>query len=242
VQSLDRIVAILAVVADSSEPVPPARAAEITKLSLSTVSRLMRDMSETGLLERNPSQGTYALGRRLFALTQRAARNSSPMYGINPVLAHIRDVTGETTSLHIRNQGLRVCIAAEEGRHAVRRVMAPGLTMPLVGSASGELLLAYAPNEELQAELARLELSDTDRRDLLARLESIREQGWAIKTNSPNYGMTGVAVKVVRNDAAIAALLVSGPSGRFRSRIARSHIDFLQEEADRIAAFMPVVT
>jgi DNA-binding IclR family transcriptional regulator len=242
VQSLNRIVAILTVVADAAEPSAPARVAESTNLSLSTVSRLMRDLATEGMLDRHPSQGTYTLGRRLFALTQRAARNSSSTYGINPVLANIRDVTGETTSLHVRSQGLRVCIAVEESRHAVRRVMAPGLTMPLLGSATGELLLACAPENERPAELAALDMSAEELDELVPRLAEIRDQGWAINANSPRYGMTGIAVAVRRGDETIAAVLVSGPSSRFRTRIARSHIDFLREEADRLAAFMPHVS
>jgi DNA-binding IclR family transcriptional regulator len=236
---LNRIVAILNVVADAAEPIAPARVAESTQLSLSTISRLMRDLAEEGMLDRHPSHGTYTLGRRLFALTQRAARNSSSTYGINPVLANIRDVTGETTSLHVRSQGLRVCIAVEESRHAVRRVMSPGLTMPLLGSATGELLLACALDAERDAELAALDMSTEELAELIAKLDGIRENGWALNINSPRYGMTGLAIVVRRGDNAIAAVLVSGPSSRFRSRTARSHIDFLRDEADRLAAFMP---
>lgn len=232
------MMAILDVVANEPEPTSPARVAETVDLSLSTVARLMRDMAAEGLLERSARDGSYSLGARLQQLVKAGAQNTDPMMAVRPVLAEVRDTTGETTSLHVRNQGQRVCVAEVQSRHDVRRVIPLGLALPLNGTATGEVLMAGAPPQERESEIEALGLSPRDRRILEKRLDKITERGWAMVSDEWQEGVTGLSAAVRDQGVTIAALSVSGPTSRFSPEWALEQVEFVVDAAERIAAHL----
>ena len=237
-RALQRVMAILSAVADAPEPQTPARVARTTALSLSTVARMMREMADEGLLERSERDGSYALGTRLYRIVQAGARYSDPVSSIRPILTEVRDATGETTSLHVRNRGQRVCIAEVQSQHDLRRVVPLGLALSLYGTATGEVLLAGAPPEEREQELDDLGLSTSEHAELEARLTKIRAQGWAIVSDRWLQGVTGLSVAVRNQGTTIAALSASGPTSRFTPEIAENHVPLLIDAADRVATHL----
>jgi DNA-binding IclR family transcriptional regulator len=240
-RTLDRLIAILETVATSERPVSPARVAEVVGLSLSTVARLMNQMAHRQLLDRSERNGTYTLGARLFAIARAGAEQHDLRRLAQPLMEQLRDVTGETVSLHVRTGGRRVCIAEVPSRHEVRRVIPLGLSLSLYGSATGEVLLAGAPVRERQDEIDALGLSPKERSALEARLERIRQEGWAILVDEAVKGVAGLSAAITDGVSTVAALSVSGPSSRFTERVARSHVDALlqatSELSVRVAGF-----
>lgn len=233
-RSLQRVMRILETVARSNEPVGAARVTEATGLSLSTVSRLMQDLAGEAMLVRSARDGTYELGPKLFELARDGSRNADPVTAVRPLLRELRDVTEETTSLHVRNQGRRVCVAEVQSTHEVRRVVPLGLALPLIGTATGEILLAGAPEQEREREISESGLSATEEEGLRSRLQRLREQGWALVSDESLKGVTGLSVAVVDQGVTIAALSVSGPSDRFTEDVALSHLATVREFARRV--------
>jgi IclR family transcriptional regulator, acetate operon repressor len=213
----------------------PADIARECDLALSTVARLMQQMADEGLLERDARDGGYALGSRLYGLVRSGANNVDPTLSVRPVLAEVRDLTEETTSLHVRNAGQRVCIAEVQSRHELRRVIPLGLALPLRGSATGDVLLAWAPRQEYKEELTRLALESEERREYQQHLAQVRTQGWSVVPHDWLDGVTGASVPVLDQGVAIAALSVAGPSFRFTLEVAESYVGHMQEAAVRLA-------
>nr|WP_246084522.1 IclR family transcriptional regulator C-terminal domain-containing protein [Salinadaptatus halalkaliphilus] len=66
----------------------------------------------------------------------------------------------------------------------------------------------------------------TDRAELYAELEEIRERGYAVDDEERIRGLRCVAVPVMRDDEVLGGLSVSGPTQRF------DHNGFIEELAD----------
>lgn len=234
-RALDRVFAILEAVAGGREPVGPAVVAAASGLSLSTVSRLMRQMAESGMLERS-SSGGFSVGARLVALAGAGTWNNSLIATAIPEMTALRDVTGETLSLHIQAGDRRVCVAEIQSRAAVRRVVPIGLTLPLHFGATGQVILAHMSAEPRRHYLESLSMDSAEIQRLHERLSAIRAAGYALAVDAWEVGVSGLAAPLVRNGTVIGSLSVSGPSTRWTEEVMTEHASAVVSAADRISA------
>lgn len=233
-QALRRILAILEIVANSGEPATATMVAQHTDLSISTASRLMHQLVAEDVLRRSGSGGGYTLGPRVVAIARAGTNRFDLREQARPILEALRDVTGETVSLHVRSGDNRICVASAPSRHAVARVVPLGLSLPLVGSATGEVLLAGVPAAERDELIT--ELPDAERAALLSRLQHAREMGWLIVSDAWVPGVTGLSCAVADSEGTtVATLSCSGPSTRFTEEVAREYTPHVLASAKEIS-------
>ena len=144
-RALERLIAILEAVADDSVAATTTAISTRVGLSLSTTSRLVKELEQEGLIERSYENGPFTLGGRFLALARSAIQPASLLNAALPVMEELRDLTQETVSLHIRQRDVRVCIAQVESRRQVRRVVPVGYEVGINVGATGEVLLAGFP-------------------------------------------------------------------------------------------------
>jgi DNA-binding IclR family transcriptional regulator len=234
---LDRITAILEAVAGSPDPLPPATVARALKLPLPTISRLMRELAGQRYLHLEERSNGYSLGSRPLAWGY-AARPARLMTTIVPEMERLRDLTGETVSLHVRSDEVRVCIAEVQSLESVRRVVPIGLVVPLHFGATGRVLLAFALPEFIAAYVKRLDIGARAKRTLLQELDVIREQGWAMAVDSWISGLSGLAAPVRDGNTVVASLVASGPNSRYTRKVMSRHIDDILATSRRASALL----
>lgn len=231
-RALDRILAVFEAVAGSETGATMSAVASRTNMSLATVSRLMREMSAAGLLTRS-SSGSYQLGPHLITLAQASTRRGTLADLALPILQDLRDASGETAALHVRVGDRRVCVAALESPQEVRRVVAVGLSLPLLAGATGLALLARLPPDEQATCLAELALSD--RETLISQLAQISRSGYAWAISTVIRGVSGVAAPVMERGSAVAVLSVSGPSSRWSEEPMKAFAPTLMRAAEELS-------
>jgi len=234
-RALDRMVSILEAVADSKNSQTPTIIAARIGLSLSTVSRLMRHMADQGLLDRSEIDSSYTLGVRLLRMVQTALEPDDFVEAALPEMRHLRDVTGETVSLFVPRRDMRICLAQIQSNHPVRRVVPVGFTTELRGGATGEVLLASLPRVARDRYLGELRISSTELKALRARLDAIRQRGYAMAVGAWIEGVSAVAAGVFEGETIIAALSVAGPSYRFTTEVMEQHVNEVIAAAGRIS-------
>jgi DNA-binding IclR family transcriptional regulator len=231
------VVAILEAVANDGAPTTPSVAAAETGLSLSTTSRLMRQLGEEGLLDRVGEEGTYALGSRLLMFARAAVQPSGLVEAGIPEMRVMRDLTGETVSLHVRRGDARICIAQVESTQPVRRVVPEGFSAPLCFGATGETLLTELDSGDLGDYLKRCELDAKGREAIVKRIEKTRKRGWATAVGGLFEGLSGISAPVREEDGTIIAVLtVSGPSSRWTPKVMEGFAAAVVATAGRISA------
>jgi DNA-binding IclR family transcriptional regulator len=181
---LDKAVAILAAVA--VEPLALGGLVAATGISRPTAHRLAVALEAHGMLRRDPD-GRFALGSRLLALGQAAAASYPLRDSALPAMRELRDATGESVQLYVREGDTRVCVASLESPHGLRTIVAAGAALPLdVGSAGAVL---------------------REEPDVLAR-------GWAESVAQRQAGVASVSAPVLASGRVVAAVGVSGPIER----------------------------
>lgn len=226
-QALERILAVLDSTARTASAASPTRVAEETGLSLSTVVRLMQSLADEHVLVRSADTGQYRLGPRLIGIVARATRSFDYRVAAQPMLDQLRDVTGETASLHMLQDGQRVCVAAAYTTQSFGRIVPIGLPFPLAGSAAGHALLSQLPADELDRLLDDICASE-QRDQVRAAVDEVRERGFAIADNLAVAGVRGIAVPVGAVPG-LGCVNVSGPSARFDEAATEAALGPLRE-------------
>jgi DNA-binding IclR family transcriptional regulator len=141
---LDKSMAVLAAVEDGG-PSSLADLVAATGLSRATVHRLAVALVTHGVLRRDPA-GRFALGLRLVGLGREAAAGWPLGERAAPVLAGLRDRTGESVQLYVRDGDARLCVASLESPHELRTIVAFGARLPLDRGSAGTVLRGEVPD------------------------------------------------------------------------------------------------
>lgn len=182
VGTIDKGVRVLAAV-EAGGPRSLAELVTDTGLSRATTHRLASALCAHGLLRR-AGDGRFALGLRLVGLGRAAADGLPLADAAGAALADLRDHTGESVQLYVREGDLRVCVASLESPHGLRTIVPMGATLPLDQGSAGRVLQGGADG-------------------WVASVEE-RERGVA-SVSAPVHGPTGEIA---------AAVSVSGPIER----------------------------
>ncbi len=193
-----------------------------TRVPKPTVYRICQELVEWGALER--SGVLYRLGLRLFELGQRAARRRRLHDIAQPYMQELAWQTRETVHCAVRD-GCDVLYIEKLGGH--RQVVRPSRTggrMPMHCTATGKVLLAFAPAQVAEQVLGGPLPRVTGRTVVMphmlrAELERIRANGYATESEETRIGYLSVAAPVREADGAIcAALSVTAPTTRVQLR------------------------
>jgi IclR family acetate operon transcriptional repressor len=145
----------------------------------------------------------------------------------HPVLVEVVRRTGETAHVVVRDGTSAIFIDSVVSQQALTVGSRAGTRMAAERNSGGKVLLAQLPLEPLR-ELYE-ERSDVDLEALLAKLESIRREGFALSEAESERGIRALGVLASRDDAPPVAITVSGPSLRFDRRRALRALADLRE-------------
>ena len=237
VQSIERAFDLLEMLADAGGALGLSELATVSGLPLPTVHRLMRTLVRRGYVRQEASR-RYALGSRLIWLGE----TSSRMLGtsLRPFLAQLVRLTGETANMAMLDGDEVVYIAQVPSPHQMRMFTEPGRRVQPHCTAVGKALLARLPPGEARALLERggmpayTPAAITDPDLLLAHLEVIRKQGYAVDEGEQEVGVRCFAVAVPDAPGSLA-ISTSGPQARMTDDAAARIVPALRRTASEIS-------
>ncbi len=217
--SLDRGLAVLEFLAVRGE----ARLAELAGefgTSRATMFRVLETLRARGFAEHVPARHCYRLGPGARALAARVGRSAITRLA-EPVMAGLRNQTGETVNLVGVHGSRLVYELVLEGRHSLRSLPSVGQEVAAHCSALGKAVLAASPPAMRELLLGPepfrrfTSRTVTARQDLEQQLAAVRERGFAIDEEECETGLTCVAAAIPGPDGRPAwAISVSGLTTR----------------------------
>lgn len=235
---LGRSVLILESFGPSDPGLTLSQVVERTGLAKTTAHRLLSELVDLRLLERDPD-GDYQLGGRLFELGMLATTQRRLLEVAMPFMQDLVARVPETVHLAVR-EGTEVLYVAKVGSH--HQAPSPsrmGGRMPLHCTAVGKTLLAHAGEDVtrmvLGSALPRLTPRTITAPGLLSRqLERARRNGYSTEYEESALGLSCVAAPITdRSEQVIAAISIAGASTRFRPE---QHAQEVMAAAGGIAA------
>jgi len=189
-------------------------------LAASTVHNHLTTLEEKGYVDRQGNE--FRIGLK-FLYYGMYAKNSRRVARVaQPVLDELAEETGEAAWLVVEEHGIGVYLNNALGEKAIKTYGSIGTRTHLNAIAAGKAILAHLPEERVDQILdqhglpAYTENTPTDRDELLAELEEIREGGFALNRGGRIRGGRAVACAVIVDDEVQGAVGISGPEHRMR--------------------------
>ncbi len=191
---LDKSVAVLDALA--SGPLALGELAPAAGLPRATAHRLAVALEAHGFVDRD-NEGRFVLGPRVVG--------SDLVTVAAPIVAALRDRTGESAQLYVRRGDERVCVLAAESPHSLRTIVAVGSVLPLTRGSAGRIL----DGEQTPT-------------------------GWVASVEEREAGVASVSAGVMNHGEIVAAVSVSGPVDRLGRSPGRKHGDDVRAAAHDI--------
>ncbi len=219
--------AALVLTALETGPATLAGLVAATGLARPTAHRLAVALEHHRLVARD-LQGRFVLGPRLGELAA-AAGEDRLLAAAGPILARLRDITGESAQLWRRQGDSRVCVAAAERPTGLRDTIPVGSQLTMRAGSAAQVLLAWEDAERLNKGLQHAAFS-------AAVLSAIRKRGWAQSVAEREAGVASVSAPVRSpSGKIIAAVSVSGPIDRLTRTPGKMHAPAVIAAAERLS-------
>ena len=218
VQSVDRALAILEVLARCGEAGVTEIAAELG-VHKSTAFRLMATLEAHRLVEQTTERGRYRLGVGILRLAGATTARLDLVQEARPICRKLAADTGETVNVAVLSESSALYLDQIAGSSALQPHNWVGQHIPLHATSNGKVLLSGLDDAALDAVLGKLSTytphTITRRPRLREELDRVRESGYAVAVDELEIGLTAVAAPI-RNahGDVVASVSVSGPSFR----------------------------
>src|ERR1700684_2090779 len=201
---LDKAVSVLAAV--ESGPATLAQLVASTGLARPTTHRIAVALEHHRLLARDV-QGRFVRGPRVAELAS-AAGEDRLLAVAQPVLAQLRDQTGESAQLYRRQADLRVRVAAAARATGLRDTVPVGAALPMTAGSAAQVLLAWEGGERMHRGLRGGKFT-------AATPAGVRGGGSAASAAERDLGVASVSAPGRGTGGKVlAAVSVSGPIER----------------------------
>ncbi|MDS0295719.1 IclR family transcriptional regulator [Halogeometricum luteum] len=194
-----------------------AREMDIPK---STVHDYLRTLTSMGYAVNE--NGKYRLGFRLLEFGGQLKYRNRLFHIAKPELERIAEQTDEIVSVNVEDRGRFVILHAEHTSKSLQLGIYPGITIPIHTHAAGKVMLAGYDDGRVDEIIdqhgltAVTEHTITDRDELEAELETIREQGYAVDWDQQVVGMGVVAAPVKVEDQVVGSIGIVTPTDHLR--------------------------
>lgn len=185
VQSVDRALDILQYMS-CRKSVSVTELAEEFELDKATVSRILKTLEKHGMASKCSDSAKYCIGSGVLRLSYNIKRCDNVVRAARKCLVNLAD-TLHTTARLCKIEGKRVFIIDQATRERIDKdTDIPGISKPLYCSAIGKIILAYMPKRkqtDLLSEMQFVQYTENtviDKEILLAELEEIKRQGYAL--------------------------------------------------------------
>ena len=219
--------------------------ARATGLARPTTRRLLlTSLLAEGLVDRS-RDGSWLLGPELYLLAVGASSRYDVTSVAQPFVRRLSIATGESAFFSARRGDETVCLLREDGSFPIRsHVLHEGIRFPLGVASAGMAILAYLPRHEIEAYLARTDLTAAYGEEhaaprVRARVEQTRKAGFAVNPGLIVGGSWGMGAAVFDADERPQwALSLTGIEQRFGPERRRELGQLLLREAHELTTAM----
>lgn len=186
--------------------------------SKSTIHSHLQTLETHHLVVHEETQ--YRLSLRFLDVAEHVRDQFGNYHIIENELDSLAAETEEVAQFGIEEHGRVSYLYKVAGERGVETASSVGTQQDIHSTSLGKSILAHLPEERIEEILDRRGLPEktentiTDREELFAELERIREQGYAVDDEENVSGLRCIGAPVMGNDGVSGAVSVSMPSSR----------------------------
>ncbi|ALM53202.1 IclR family transcriptional regulator [Halomonas huangheensis] len=177
-----RLLALLEVIADKGQYFTLQSLVDETGLPKPTLHRMLQQLENSGMLQREADNRHYCMGSRLRRLAENLLLNDTVQGARHAVLAELVREVGESCNITALSGSEVLYLDRVETSAPLRFYLHPGSRVPAHCSASGKLFLAQLGATQRRRLLAEMPLEKFTR-NTITDLESLEEEVALVKSN-----------------------------------------------------------
>jgi len=245
IQSVKRVSDILSLFSFEKHSRGITEISKIIGLPKSTVSSLVKTMSEVGFLEQDTETKRYRLGPKLFTLGILVSETLPINQKAGRIVQDLAEKTGLICRIAIWDYDavlITLNAVPRDAEFLARRI---GPRIVAYCTSLGRVLLAYKTKKEVDNYLVNTKLAPftphtiNRKNELLHELKLIRQQGYSINNQELSIGRASVAVPVyIGMEALAAAISLAGDPEQIAGTELKSLVASLQDAAAEISREM----
>lgn len=234
---------VLDMVASAGRPIRFSDLLVQSRYPKATLYRFLQTLTNQGMLSHDEETGAYALGVRLVRLAHAAWTQSSLAPLARPYLDELAAESGETIHLAQMDLGQVLYVDKRNAKRPVEMFSSAGKVGPAYCTGVGKAMLAFLPQDALDAALARqsfhpftAQTLDTPAK-LKTELQAIRIRGHAFDREEHEPGIICCAAPILsRAGRVLGALSMTSTTDRTTLAALEAQAGHIKETAARIAA------
>ncbi|MFD1881369.1 IclR family transcriptional regulator [Paracoccus pacificus] len=239
VRAADMSLRILQHVAFADVPQGVTQIASAVGIAKGAAYKHLRTLLDHGMLVQDPLTSHYRLGPKLWLMGQRAPQGQAMSEISQPLMRKVRDELGLAVVLSSPTKSSAFVLATFSSNQAIDIGVKPGSNLQLHCSAQGKIFLAYDAHlrESLKDPLPRVTANTiTDRSALMAELEQIRRQGYAVAPEEVLLGINALAAPIFdRSGALVGSIGLIGSIGQLGAVPTERQLTLLRELTQTIS-------
>ncbi len=197
---------------------------EQTKISKTTVYRMLRTLEAKDFLAYDAVSEKYHLGRANIPIAYLAFSYVGFVRAARPFLEQLAESTGETVELAVAGPAGAIVVDQVATKHPFRLNLPTGRTQNNLAHSAWRVHLAHMRPAEREKFLVRpyyrtMSAHGIGREEALSRLEAEKAEGVAYDLEELDRGVCAVSVPVFERDGSVRAVLtIVAPAERFSGR------------------------
>ena len=221
VQSVERTLSILEVLAENREGLGVTEISEKVGLHKSTVYRLLATLIYKGYVIQDIETNKYKTTFKLFELGNKRIEKMDILSASKPYTKKLMERVNEVVHLVVREGNMIVYIDKVEADNTIRMASSIGKRNPMYCTSVGKAILAHLPSQEVEEVWANSKIEKrtnntiTDFQELKKELAIIRERGFAVDNEENEFGVRCIGAPIFNRFGQIeGAISISGPTIR----------------------------
>jgi DNA-binding IclR family transcriptional regulator len=236
----DRALDILLMFDDDWLTLSATEVAAHLDVARSTAYRYLQSLTTMEFLEENQGGSGFRLGPRVLDLARLARKGVGLSDLALPIMRELAQHVGQSVILTRRTGASVVCLERVEASTPIRLSYDRGQVLPVNAGAAALVLLAWAPEAEVEEILAHplarfTDATITEPDALRARLTQIRADGIAVARGELDPDVLGVAAPVRANGTVVAAISIAALASRVPDDDIPHITAAVQEAADELS-------
>jgi IclR family transcriptional regulator, KDG regulon repressor len=220
IRAVERALDVLLCFSSSTPELSMTQIAEKVGMHKSTVHRLLATLEAKRFVERDHVTGIYHPGNRLLQMAFLTLGRNDLVQIATPYMQKLKEMHRETITLSIIDDADMVYIAVEESPQTVKLAAKPGQRLPAFCTASGKVIIAYSPEDEIKhifdqgfPEYTPFTIRSTG--TMMHIIQLVRQRGFAYSEQEYEEGINAVAAPILdKHKHPLAAIAVAGPAYR----------------------------
>lgn len=239
--TLDKFFSLIDIL-EKKGPLPRKELLDETGMDKSTLHRFLTEMSREGFVSLNNVTNRVQLGYRFLRLAAEVKGSLRITEIARPVMRDLRELTGETVHLAEFDGSRLYYIDKIESDHTIRMHSKIGAEIPFHSTALGKAVLAHQESRFTENFLAhctfprRTPRTIDSREVLLAELEQVKKNGYALDREEDNKGICCLAAPIFDDAGRVRhALSISAVASRMGTEELLAFREKLIEAAGEIS-------